>query len=487
MAVVTRRGPDDPVMLSCVSQLIENGIFFEPGDGQGLLADLPPDLESYRAIVVDEPAFEAAMRDEASRRRLQAYAAGEGFVLRIKAPQGAGAPGDFNAMLMLDHLTFAQVHDLIMNAGLTRFHPAWRRLQAARPEAELLAQLKDRVIHAVTTLRYWHEFTLYYWYAARRLIEAGHADVRPLLIEAIRENGREVPQALTIDWMTGYWGAAWLRDATGEDGPLQRVIANVEEVMARRPRSMGVLTGSGFADDPFGQNLRAAPHRLEQYYDAAWSSGREIIWTEIMLAHGPTFGALARVTGDARYRDEALRLVEHLARYHQREDGLLWHCTRRGQPAGRLWSRGMTHALFGLMMLMEELGPRDAARERIIDVIRRAGRGLKRWQDEATGLWRNVVDCPAARLETSGTTLFAQIYARGIREGWLDRAEFEDMVRRAWAGVKTCIWRGRVAAWCRGTAGAVDDAYYLARPQGGSSSATPPHLLATLLEMQRLG
>jgi hypothetical protein len=60
------------------------------------------------------------------------------------------------------------------------------------------------------------------------------------------------------------------------------------------------------------------------------------------------------------------------------------------------------------------------------------------------------------------------------------------MVRRAWEGVKTRYWRGRVAGYCRGTAGGVDDADYLARPQGGTSAASTPQMLLALLEVQRL-
>ncbi len=476
LAIVTQ-SPDDPIMVSLVSQFLENEVFFESGENQNLLPSLPADFNSYKAIAFDEPAFAAA------RGQLIDYASKDGFLLNMKPPRGVD-PRDFNVVLMLDHLTFAQAHDLILCAGLQRFHPGLRRVQLARTDQQLLAELKPRLLKSVSIWEGWHEFNLYYWKAALRLAEAGHADAREALITGIRNAAKIIPSALTIDYMSGYFGAVWLCDQTGERGPLERVIANVDEVIVRRPRHMSLLTSCGFADDPLG--LKDKGNSLEAYYDSNWNTAREIIWTESMLMHGPTFAALARATGDQKYREEIEKLLSHLERCHVRKDGLLWHCTRGDQPGGGAWTRGQSHALQGLLYVLDEFQPRDPLYERSVGLIRKVCRALLPHQDPQTGMWRNVINIPQARLESTGTMIFTLVCARGINQGWLDRKEFEPAVRRAWDGIKTRYWRGRVAGSCRGTAGAVDDAYYLARPQGGSSGSTTAHLLMTLLEIQRL-
>lgn len=482
LAIVTQN-PDDPLMLSLVSQFLENEVFFQFGENQNLLSSIPNDIESYRAVAFDRPSFEAAMKDECSRQRLIDYASGDGFLLNMKPIPGAD-PRDFNVMLMTDHLTFAEAHDLIMCAGLTRFHPDLRRVQLARTDQQLLDEIKPRVLKSVERWEGWHEFNLYYWKAAQRLVDAGHEDARAVLIESIRNASKKIPRILTIDYCSGYFATAWLYEQTGERAPFDKAVANVDEIIARRPRTMGLLSSCGFADDPLGLKDKTAG--LEAYYDTTWNTARHIIWTESVLMHCPTFGALARVTGDKKYREEVERLVSHLVRYHMRDDGLLWHWTRNGQPGGGAWGRGQTHALFGLILLMDELDPKDPLFTQCSELIRNVGRALIPHQDQSTGMWRNLIDDTRARLESAGTTLFTMIFARGINNGWLDRAEFEPVVRRAWDGIKTRYWRGKLAGWCRGTAGALDDAYYLMRPQGGSSAATTPQLLLTLLEIQRL-
>ena len=114
----------------------------------------------------------------------------------------------------------------------------------------------------------------------------------------------------------------------------------------------------------------------------------------------------------------------------------------------------------GMLYLLEEMDQNDPAFDGVLEVIEAAGRGLIPHQDAKTGLWRNVIDHPDARLESSGTAGFCYVYARCIREGWLDRDTFLPMVHRAWQGVKRMYWRQGLAANCRGSGASVDLHYY---------------------------
>jgi rhamnogalacturonyl hydrolase YesR len=165
---------------------------------------------------------------------------------------------------------------------------------------------------------------------------------------------------------------------------------------------------------------------------------------------------------------------------------LIAHCSREGESNNIVWSRGQFHALIGMVYLLDELDRKHPAFDRVLEMIRAAGLGLMKHQDERTGLWRNVVDHPDARLESSGTAGQCYVFARCIREGWLDRAPFEPMVRKAWQAVKLTYWRGGLGANCRGSGPAWDMTYYLGRPHGWANTSPSAWALMSLLELQRL-
>jgi hypothetical protein len=289
-----------------------------------------------------------------------------------------------------------------------------------------------------------------------------------------------LPSPAHHDVIAGWFGAAWLAEEFGEQELLGRVTARLDEMLERRPRTMGVASGYGFADDPLGLAKAGRPK------DALTHTAmrRDSIWTEMLHMHSATFASVSRVTGQKRYRDEIVRLIEHIHRYHLRPDGLLAHSTREGKPIAPAWARAQTHALYGLIYTLQALPADDPARAGIIELLDAVGRGLMKHQDAATGLWRNVIDHPDARLESSGTTGIVFAYARAVREGWLPRDRYEAMLRKGWDGLRCLYWRGGLAANCRGSGVSLDLSYYLGRPQGW---AWMPQLIPATLELQKLG
>ena len=59
---------------------------------------------------------------------------------------------------------------------------------------------------------------------------------------------------------------------------------------------------------------------------------------------------------------------------------------------------------------------------------------LSRFQDE-NGMWREVIDHPGAYPEYSGTAMIATAFLRGIRNGWLDRSQYQPLVDKAWRAI----------------------------------------------------
>ncbi len=476
VAVITALGPDHPLLKSLISQLLENGVYFDVGPDQALFGSMPP-REGYKALVFDEPALEAALRDPDQRRRLDEYAKKGGFVFEIAEPiEGRTRPG-VNANWLVDLVTSQRAYDMITHASLTRFHPEMKRLLLARPVDRMLSELQAEMMPRLETMESWGEYTLHYWKAAQALLETGrHPEMRDALIASIRRAAGHMTTASWADDVAGYFATAWLFDQTGDKEPLSKARAFLDRIIADRPRTMGVLTYGGFVSDPLG---------LSQGWTTQERTTvrRDVVWTEIMHFHGPAFASMTRVTRDRKYLDEAIKLADHIARYHLRPDNLLAHCTRDGKPVAGAWARGQTHALYGLLYMLEEMQPDEPAFARVLDCIRRVGQGLRRCQDNETGLWRNVIDNPSARLESSSSIGITYVYARCIREGWLERGEFEPMLRRSWEGLRRFYWRQGMAANCRGTATGVDEVYYLARQQGWGRM---PHMILATVEMQRL-
>ncbi|MBI4026705.1 MAG: glycoside hydrolase family 88 protein [Verrucomicrobia bacterium] len=489
--VVTKWGPEHPLLLSFVSQLLEHGVFFEQGPGQGLLSQLPDDLTSCRAIVLDTPSFAEAIADAGARKRLDAFARAGGFVQLLDDPTKQHSAEVGFARQLFDQLNFAIVCDILAHTRASRFGADALRSQLDRPDREILDDLAANEIRAVEKMNRWHEMTQHHWKALKALIEVGgRSDLRDLFIAAVRKNSKEIPPALNHDMLGGYFAIVWLHEQTGDHGPLEKARTRLDEVLSRRPRQMGLLTSAGFEDDPLGladSSAATKEQRYSHYYGNYYTTNpRTILCNEGLHFYGSAYGAFARATGEHKYYDEALRHVEHIHRYHQRPDGLIAHGSREGQSNNIVWSRGLLHALIGLLYLLEEMDRKDPAFARMLEMIRAAGLGLIKHQDERTGLWRNVIDHPDARLEASGTAGFCYVFARCIREGWLDRATFAPMVRKAWQGVKLMYWRGGLGGNCRGSGLAYDLTYYLGRPQGWANTSPSPWALMALLEVQRL-
>lgn len=475
VAVVTRLGAGHRLLQSLVSQLIEQGVHFQPGPGRALLSETPDTLASYRAILYDGPAYDQAFADPATVRRLEDFVRNGGYLACVEDP--VEGPVRTNPNLLIDLMTSHHVHQAIVHAGLAQRSPELAREQAAYPDHKMLAEMKAALLKRLGAMSSWNEYTLHDWKAALALLRTGkHSEVRGVLIDSIRSTARRMPVARNSDAVGGYFAAGWLAAQTGERQALDQARENLDVLVRYRPRQRGAITRSGYLDDPLG--VRRAPGRNDDT-----SVRRHAFWTEDLHFYGPAFSAVGRVTGESKYTDEAIKVFEHIARHHIRPDGLIAHCTYQGRQVSGAWIRGQTHALYGMLYMLEELPAASVQARRILEVLARVGKALPAFQDKETGLWRNLVDEPRSRLESSGSVGIFTVFARCVNEGWLPRAAFEPMLKNAWRGLKLFYWRSGMAANCRGTAVGADAAYYLARPQGW---AWMPQLVQAIVERDRL-
>lgn len=165
-------------------------------------------------------------------------------------------------------------------------------------------------------------------------------------------------------------------------------------------------------------------------------------WCDALFMAPPVMARVAEATGDRKYLDymdkewwetsaSLYDPVEHLyfrdARYFtQKQDN--------GQKV--FWSRGNGWVMGGFAKVLEVMPKDYPTREKYIAQFREMADKLAAIQGK-DGLWRSgLLDPGAYELpEVSGSAFFTYGMAWGIHHGVLDRAKFEPVVRRAWAGM----------------------------------------------------
>lgn len=147
------------------------------------------------------------------------------------------------------------------------------------------------------------------------------------------------------------------------------------------------------------------------------------LWVDSLFLYCPLLARLSAIDGDDALADEVVRQFEvHHDHLHDPRTGLIRHnwCEQPDHfPQSAFWARG--NGWFGLAVV-------DCARwlgaERMGGVIKAYRDHLEAacgYQD-ASGMWRNVIDDPRGRLESSGSLLFAYAIAKGVAQGLIDDA-----------------------------------------------------------------
>jgi unsaturated rhamnogalacturonyl hydrolase len=160
-------------------------------------------------------------------------------------------------------------------------------------------------------------------------------------------------------------------------------------------------------------------------------------------------------TGNA---DAAARLLTSYIPLLQRVDGLFNHASD-GQSA---WGRGNGFAAMGLTEALTALTTAHASRAAILESYRRQ-MAAARAQQAPDGMWREIIDVPAAYREETATAMLMTAMARGVRLGWLDPS-YTPFVERAWRALAAhVVDDGTIIDVCTNTAGGTTERYYFDR------------------------
>ena len=139
---------------------------------------------------------------------------------------------------------------------------------------------------------------------------------------------------------------------------------------------------------------------------------------------------VGRLTGEKRYFDMALRHLRFMQDLDLRSDGLYRH-SPLDQAA---WGRGNGFPALGLALALSDWPKEHPGNAEALASYQAHMRAMARHQD-TTGMWHQVVDRPESYREFTSTAMTGFALTRGLRRGWLDRAEFEPVADRAWKAV----------------------------------------------------
>ena len=186
-------------------------------------------------------------------------------------------------------------------------------------------------------------------------------------------------------------------------------------------------------------------------------------WIDAIQMAMPLYMQIYQLTGDAKYRDHALKMYEWSRNVcggglFNTKEGLWWRDADYVPPYKEkdgkncYWSRGNGWVYAALVRSMDLLSPKDEAYKLFKKDFLLMSQALLQCQHE-DGFWRaslvSDVDYPTP--EMTGTALFLYGMAWGIQKGFLSEKQYRPACDKAWQALKTCLHPNGFLGWNQGT------------------------------------
>lgn len=166
---------------------------------------------------------------------------------------------------------------------------------------------------------------------------------------------------------------------------------------------------------------------------SAVSDGGPCIFVDCVHFDGPFFAKLYQATGEARYRELAVRnILSQIELLYDRQERLFHHfwMERSERPNGVFWGRGNGWGLLGTVLTLEGIGPGTEAAAPLRSLLERTLRRLAELQD-ASGAWHTVLDDAGSYVESSTAAFFVDIVSRAVRMGLVARDAYSKELEQA--------------------------------------------------------
>lgn len=219
--------------------------------------------------------------------------------------------------------------------------------------------------------------------------------------------------------------------------------------------SMGVPYADTQWDLPKDSTLTASGTKFYQL-GYTWQTR---LWIDDMYMITMVQSQASRATGDERYLERAAKEMAFYLDELQQPNGLFFHAP----DAPFFWGRGNGWMAAGMTELLRILPPDNIYHAKILERYRKMMKTLLTYQTD-TGAWRQLIDDSQSWKESSCTGMFTFALITGIKNGWLEKNEYENAARKGWLAVVSFINKdGDITEVCEGTGKKNDHQYYLDR------------------------
>jgi unsaturated rhamnogalacturonyl hydrolase len=190
------------------------------------------------------------------------------------------------------------------------------------------------------------------------------------------------------------------------------------------------------------------------------------IWADDLFMSVPFLARMGKLTGDAKYFDDAIKQVENFNKYlYDPASGLYWHNYYNDVEMNGVghWGRANGWLAMAQVQLLNNLPENHPKRAELIRLLLRQIVGYARYQDQ-TGLWHQLLDKPDSYLESSVTAMYTYAVAHAVNEGWINK-KYISIANEGWRGLTSKVTAdGQLQDVCVGTN--MDEAikFYYTRP-----------------------
>jgi len=228
-------------------------------------------------------------------------------------------------------------------------------------------------------------------------------------------------ETYNIDWVNSGKLLFSAYERTGEER-YRKAIEHLREQMSSHPRN----------------NARGFWHKKIYPYQ---------MWLDGIYMAGPFMSEYALRFDEPETFDDVVHQIT-LIEKHTRDEktGLLYHAwdeskqQRWCDPITGLskyfWGRAIGWYVMAIVDVLDHLPREHAGRSELIAILEETAAGIVKVQDEAMGLWYQILDLPDRAgnyLEASASTMFVYAFAKGVREGYLPQ-DYLLAARRGYRG-----------------------------------------------------
>lgn len=213
------------------------------------------------------------------------------------------------------------------------------------------------------------------------------------------------------------------------------------------------------------------------------------VWADDVYMSVSLLSQMGKLTGEAKYYDEAAKQILQIADYLWcPEKQLFYHCyyTDLKRTGVAFWGRANGWITVSLAMLLEVLPESHAKRTDLIQLLEKHIVGFSRYQN-ANGMWNQLLDKPESYDESSVTAMYVYGIAKAVNNGWI-HADYARIARAGWKALKETqiTAEGHFKNVCVGTGISDDLPFYYNRPVGENEKHGLGLIIETGIEMMKL-